>query len=136
MPGPILDMEIAFVELFAGLGIRCIIITHGAWFWGGTKDRACRRNVQSDLGLGLRADFNEKFSFLGTEPSAVKPGCLWGKVESSFALSYHDALHTWSVCTLPTIQSVICGQAGRTLFLLAPLPRHAAAMVFSFLSEL
>ena len=58
VPGPILDMEIAFEELLRWPGNQMhIIITHGAWFWGGTKDRACRRNVQSNLGLGFRADF-------------------------------------------------------------------------------
>ena len=58
VPGPILDMEIAFEELLRWPGNQMhIIITHGAWFWGGTEDRACGRNVQSNLGISLRADF-------------------------------------------------------------------------------
>ena len=60
-----------------------------------------------------------------------------GKVESSFGLSYHSALRSRSVCTmLASIQSVSYGQARGALFSPAPLPRHVAAAVFGFLSEL
>lgn len=58
VPGAILDMEIAFEELLRWPGNQMhIIITHGARFCGGTEDRACGRNVQSNLGVSLRADF-------------------------------------------------------------------------------
>lgn len=59
-----------------------------------------------------------------------------GKVESSSGLSYHNALRSWSVCTMLAIQSVNHGQARGALFSPAPLPRHVAAAVFGFLSEL
>lgn len=61
-----------------------VIITRRAEFWGSIKDRTCGRSVIWGSRKASGLSFNEKFSSLGNESSAVRAQTGEGNMESFF----------------------------------------------------